>query len=377
MKTSASHSSRRLRRPLAALAALSLAAALTACSALGGSGSSGAGADGKVAVSTSFYPITYLVQAVGGEHVTVTSVTPPNAEPHDYELSPKDVTALGQASLIAYVPGFQPSLDEAVAQVSGPTVLDLGPAANLVHHEGVGEHHHDHGDHGEEDPQASQEPSAHAHDDDHSHEGEEGHGDHGDHGDHEDEAAPAQSATPSAQAHDEDSHEALDPHFWLDPERMTAAAQAVEAALSKADPDHAADYKANLDTVITSLGALDTNYGDGLKTCERTTVVTTHAAFGYLTERYGLAQASISGLDPESEPSPAELAAVKKVVQDTSTTTIFTEELVSPKTAEALAAETGATTAVLSPLESAPEKGDYIDAMTANLEALKTGLGCR
>ena len=328
----------RARRHLAAVAALALAGSLASCAALSpgsdstaaASGASGAAPtaapSGALTVSTSFYPIQYLAQAIGGEHVAVTSVTPTNVEPHDFELSPKDVTALSASSLVLYVSGFQPSLDDALAQVSGPTVVDLAGSVDLVHHDGVEEEH------------------------------EEG-------------------ATEAA--HDHDPAAALDPHFWLDPVRMQAAAKAVEAALAQADPAHADDYAANLDTLNATLADLNTSYSTGLGHCERTTFVTSHAAFGYLADRYSLTQASISGVDPESEPSPAELAEVKKVVESTGTTTIFTEELVSPETAQAVAAETGAQTRVLSPIESAPESGDYAGVMRTNLEELRTALSCQ
>ena len=327
----------RARRHLAAVAALALAGSLASCAALSpGSDStaaaSGAGPtaapSGALTVSTSFYPIQYLAQAIGGEHVAVTSVTPTNVEPHDFELSPKDVTALSASSLVLYVSGFQPSLDDALAQVSGPAVVDLAGSVDLVHHDGVEEEH------------------------------EEG-------------------ATEAAHDHDHDPAAALDPHFWLDPVRMQAAAKAVEAALAQADPAHADDYAANLDTLNATLADLNTSYSTGLGHCERTTFVTSHAAFGYLADRYGLTQASISGVDPESEPSPAELAEVKKIVESTGTTTIFTEELVSPETAQAVAAETGAQTRVLSPIESAPESGDYAGVMRTNLEELRTALSCQ
>lgn len=328
----------RARRHLAAVAALALAGSLASCAALSpgsdstaaASGASGAAPtaapSGALTVSTSFYPIQYLAQAIGGEHVAVTSVTPTNVEPHDFELSPKDVTALSASSLVLYVSGFQPSLDDALTQVSGPTVVDLAGSVDLVHHDGVEEEHED-------------------------------------------------GATEAA--HDHDAAAALDPHFWLDPVRMQAAAKAVEAALAQADPAHADDYAANLDTLNATLTDLNTSYSTGLGHCERTTFVTSHAAFGYLADRYSLTQASISGVDPESEPSPAELAEVKKVVESTGTTTIFTEELVSPETAQAVAAETGAQTRVLSPIESAPEDGDYASVMRTNLEELRTALSCQ
>ena len=332
----------RARRHLATVAALALAGSLASCAALSpgsdstaaASGASGAAptaaASGALTVSTSFYPIQYLAQAIGGEHVAVTSVTPTNVEPHDFELSPKDVTALSASSLVLYVSGFQPSLDDALAQVSGPTVVDLAGSVDLVHHDGVEEEH---------------------------------------------EEGATEAATEAA--HDHGAAAALDPHFWLDPVRMQAAAKAVEAALAQADPAHADDYAANLDTLNATLTDLNTSYSTGLGHCERTTFVTSHAAFGYLADRYSLTQASISGVDPESEPSPAELAEVKKVVESTGTTTIFTEELVSPETAQAVAAETGAQTRVLSPIESAPESGDYAGVMRTNLEELRTALSCQ
>lgn len=333
----------RARRHLAAVAALALAGSLASCAALSpGSDSTAAAsgaaptaaASGALTVSTSFYPIQYLAQAIGGEHVAVTSVTPTNVEPHDFELSPKDVTALSASSLVLYVSGFQPSLDDALAQVSGPTVVDLAGSVDLVHHDGVEEEH------------------------------EEG-------------ATEAATEAATGAAHDHGAAAALDPHFWLDPVRMQAAAKAVEAALAQADPAHADDYAANLDTLNATLTDLNTSYSTGLGHCERTTFVTSHAAFGYLADRYSLTQASISGVDPESEPSPAELAEVKKVVESTGTTTIFTEELVSPETAQAVAAETGAQTRVLSPIESAPESGDYAGVMRTNLEELRTALSCQ
>ena len=336
----------RARRHLAAVAVLALAGSLASCAALSpgsdstaaASGASGAAptaaASGALTVSTSFYPIQYLAQAIGGEHVAVTSVTPTNVEPHDFELSPKDVTALSASSLVLYVSGFQPSLDDALAQVSGPTVVDLAGSVDLVHHDGVEEEH------------------------------EEG-------------ATEAATEAATGAAHDHGAAAALDPHFWLDPVRMQAAAKAVEAALAQADPAHADDYAANLDTLNATLTDLNTSYSTGLGHCERTTFVTSHAAFGYLADRYSLTQASISGVDPESEPSPAELAEVKKVVESTGTTTIFTEELVSPETAQAVAAETGAQTRVLSPIESAPESGDYAGVMRTNLEELRTALSCQ
>ena len=354
-----------LRRIVALGAALVLAAAMSACSALKSESSSSASAPHTIApgktltVSTSFYPIQYLAEAIGGPLVKVSTVTPSNVEPHDFELSGKETAELGKADLIAYVPGFQPSLDKAVKEVgSGPTVVDLSKPANLVHHEGVEEEH----EHGEEatdggSATASTAATAQASEAEHDEHGEHGHDEHAEGG----------------EGHDGD----LDPHFWLDPDRMIKVAEALEASFAKIDPANANDYKAGLDKLKTALTGVDNQYKQGFTSCQHKTFITSHAAFGYMAERYGLTQASISGIDPETEPSPAEMANIKSVVEKTGVKTIFTEELVSDAPAKAIAAETGAETSVLSPLESKPERGDYTDAMTTNLERLKSAMVCK
>ena len=334
------------RRVLSAAAAAALGLSLTACSALS-TESSGSDApkdaSGTLSVAVSFYPIQYLAETIGGDHVSVTSLTPTNVEPHDYDLSGKEViSTLEGSSLVAYVAGFQPSLDKAVTQISGPTVVDLSGEVDLQHHEGV----EDEDEHGEGSDNATEKATEKA-------TGEAGH-----------------------EGHDHDAG-SLDPHFWLDPVRMKSAATAVEEALAAADPDNADDYKANLDSLTTTLDGLDSSYQGGLTQCERKTFITSHAAFGYLADRYRLTQVSISGIDPEAEPSAADIAAAKKAVEDTDSTTIFTEELLSPEIADAIASETGATTDVLSPIESAPEDTDYAGAMSNNLDALRTALACK
>ena len=351
--------SHHLRRIAAFGAALILAAGASACSALKSESSSASSAHtiapGKtLTVSTSFYPIAYLAEAIGGPLVKVSTVTPPNVEPHDFELSGKETAELGKADLIAYVPGFQPSLDKAVKEVgSGPTVVDLSKPANLVHHEGV-EEEHEHGEEATDGASASAAATAQASEAEHD---EHGHDEHAEGG----------------EGHDGD----LDPHFWLDPDRMIKVAETLEASFAKIDPANANDYKAGLDKLKTALTGVDNQYKQGFTSCQHKTFITSHAAFGYMAERYGLTQASISGIDPETEPSPAEMANIKSVVEKTGVKTIFTEELVSDAPAKAIAAETDAKTSVLSPLESKPERGDYTDAMTSNLERLRSAMECK
>ncbi|WP_433440083.1 metal ABC transporter substrate-binding protein [Nonomuraea sp. CA-141351] len=165
-----------------------------------------------------------------------------------------------------------------------------------------------------------------------------------------------------------------DPHLWLDPSRLATVATKLGERLAGADPAHAQAYKDRATRTASTLGTLDQEFAKGLSACKTQTLVTSHEAFGYLADRYGLKQVGIT-LDPEQEPSPTRISEVAKLAKSEGVTTIFTESLVSPKVAEVLANEVGAKTAVLDPLESKPS-GDYLSAMRDNLKTLQTALGC-
>jgi zinc transport system substrate-binding protein len=162
-----------------------------------------------------------------------------------------------------------------------------------------------------------------------------------------------------------------DPHVWLDPVLFQRVVRRIGTALNR--PTAA---------LVTKLRRLDHRYRAGLRNCTRREIVTTHAAFGYLGQRYGLKQVSITGLAPESEPTPQQLADVVDVVRRTHTTTVFFETLVSSRLADTVAREVGAKTAVLDPIEgltsSEQARGDnYLTLMRRNLAALRKALACQ
>lgn len=173
-----------------------------------------------------------------------------------------------------------------------------------------------------------------------------------------------------------------DPHVWLDPTRMREVVGKVRAALTEADPSHARAFTKNAARLDARLAALDRDYRRGLTGCARNLVVTAHDAFGYLARAYGLRQEGIVGLSPDSEPSAKRLAELSDLAVAKGVTTVFTEELVSPRVAKTLAREAGGLrTAVLNPLEGLGEReagrgDDYVNVMRANLRALQRGLGC-
>jgi zinc transport system substrate-binding protein len=261
---------------------------------LAGCGAGGSG--GKNSVVAAFYPLAYAAERIGGPGFHVENLTPPGAEPHDLELTPREVGRIVNASVVLYLShGFQPAVSKAVEQARGRKVDVL---AGLPLH-------------------------------------------------------------------------GNDPHVWLDPLLFARIGTKIGAALRRPSSGFVADMR-----------KLDEAYRSGLRDCKRREIVTSHAAFGYLAARYGLEQVAITGLAPESEPSPQQLAHVVEVVRRTHATTVFFETLVSPRLAETVAREVGARTAVLDPIEGVtPDEqkrgDDYLTLMRGNLVALRKALACR
>ncbi len=172
-----------------------------------------------------------------------------------------------------------------------------------------------------------------------------------------------------------------DPHVWLDPLTMENVTRILATGLARAEPKLRPVIDARQPAMIASLESLDAEFRRGLLHCERRVFVTAHDAFGRLARRYGLRQVAIAGIDPEQDPDPRRLAELADLVRRDHVTTVFTEELVSPRVAETLAHEAGVRTRVLSPIESPPHGGhgfaSYLAAMHRNLAALRAALVCR
>ncbi len=293
---------------------------LVAMFVLGACGDGGGGAaqgDGRPEVVAAFYPLFEAAQRVGGDRVQVRNVTPAGGEPHDLELSSRQVDRIEDADVVLFFGrGFQPALETVAGRSKGTTVDLLAEVGDL------------------------------------------------------------RAAAPG------DDELDVDPHVWLDPSLFKAMVARVATALSQADPANQAAYQANAGAYSRELDDLDSAFAQGLARCDRTSVVTSHAAFGYLTGRYGLTQEPIAGLEPESEPNPQRMGELAAKVRAEGTTTVFYETLVSPKVAESLAREAGVGTAVLDPLEGLSEDDiragkSYVSVMRDNLAALRLALGCR
>jgi zinc transport system substrate-binding protein len=175
---------------------------------------------------------------------------------------------------------------------------------------------------------------------------------------------------------------ATDPHVWLDPALARAQVQVIAAGLGQADPAGRPIYDENAKRFNARLEALDRAFAAGLDDCARREIVTSHAAFAYLARRYRLVQVPLMGLAPEAEPSPADVAAIVKTARDLKVTHIFFEPLISPRLAETLSREIGATPLPLNPVEGITKEQaaagqGYLELMQANLASLRTALGCK
>lgn len=109
---------------------------LTACGSSSSSGEASAAGegttDGSVSVVAAFYPLEYAAGQVGGDAVSITSLTPPGVEPHDLELTAAQVAEIAAADLVLYVKGFQPAVDEAIAQQAADRAIDVTSGLTLL-----------------------------------------------------------------------------------------------------------------------------------------------------------------------------------------------------------------------------------------------------
>lgn len=286
------------------------------------------GTSGSVSVAAAFYPIEEAARGVGGDLVEVIGITPPSQGPHDVQLEPKQVEDIVDADVVFLLGrNFQPQVEDAAGGAGDDTVVvDLLETVDLL----------------PVDPQL---------------------------------------AGTQGQVDGEVLEGDVDPHVWLDPARMITMVEAMVDTLSETDPDHADTYRANADAYLENLVGLDAEYRTALAECGSRVIVTSHRAFGYLADQYGLRQIPIAGVSPDAEPDPRTLEAIAQEAAAEGVTTIFLEELAPPDLAETVANEIGAELSLLDPIEGLTgeqiEGGtSYATIMRENLARLVDGLGC-
>lgn len=305
------------RRTLFSLAGVGLGAGLLA--ACGDGGAAGE-ADTPVVVA-GCYPMEYLVALVAGDAVSITQLAKPGADAHGVELSVQQTLEIQEAALVVQIPGLQTALDDAIASEDGDNVLDVSTVVTLLGSDGEDAHSH-------------------------------------------------------AEEEDEEEHDheagADDPHLWHDPVRMADIGDAIAERLGEVLPDSAGTFTENAAALRTILEELDAELAEDFGAVDGSrTFITSHTAFGYLAERYDLSQVGITGVDPETEPSPSRLLELEQVVEDEGVSTIFFETTASPEVAQTLAENVGVEASELDNLETQlREDADYPQVMRENAAAL-------
>lgn len=284
--------------------------------------------ENDVQIIASIYPLAFFAQQIAGDQAQIRQLNPSGIEAHDFEPSLQGLAMIKQADLVLVNGvGFEEWLEQFTNELTDSKLVRVSEKLAFLHHQ----------------------------EDEHEDESEDEH-----------------------EAHD---HGPIDPHIWLDPQLALQQVAIITEKLQEIDPEHASYYQERATALGNELQALDAAFRQGLQTCQQRTIITTHSAFAYLAERYELEQVGIQGLSPEEEPSPQKMAKVSQLAKELGINHIFFETTVSPKVAQSIANEIGATTLVLHPLEGLSlqevEAGaDYFSIQRQNLENLRSALNC-
>ncbi|MEN4917372.1 metal ABC transporter substrate-binding protein [Achromobacter spanius] len=254
----------------------------------------------------SFSILGDIVREVGGADVSLTTLVGPDGDAHGYEPTPGDAKKLADARVL-FVNGLEfetwlPKLAKASGFAGQTVTASQGvKARKFAGHGDDHDHDHDHGD-------------DHGHG--HGHGGEGGHHHHGD----------------------------ADPHAWQSLANGVIYARNVAEGLAAADPARAQAYRTRADAYIARLEALDASVRKTFKAipAERRKVVTSHDAFGYFGDAYGVTFIAAMGVSTDAEPSAREVAGIIEQVRREKVPAVFVENISSPRLVEQIARETGA-----------------------------------
>lgn len=282
-------------------------------------------------VVTTIFPLYDFARTLAGDRLEVTLLLPPGVEPHHFEPRPEEMARIRRAALFIYTgPFMEPWAERVLAGTDRGQVRVLAAADGLPLLQIDDDAEHD------------------------SHEKEHDHDDHG-----------------------------VDPHVWLDFANDRVMVERIAAALSQADPAGAPLYRQRAVALTARLDDLDRRYREGLASCaSRVVIHGGHNAFGYLGRRYNLTYRAAAGVSADLEPTPRRLAELVRLVKSTGSRAVFTEELLSPRIAETIGRETGATVLKLHGAHNLGKDelargATFFDLMDENLNSLRTGLSCR
>ena len=215
-----------------------------------------------------------------------------------------------------------------------------------------------------------------------------GHDDHDDHSDEEDDHSDEEDDH-SDEEDDHDGHSSeeieYDPHSWLSPLAFRAQVDLVVEALSQQYPEHKDTFEENAEAFKAELDSLHMKYSAISDECEQRTVVANHNAYSYIGNTYDIRFVTVHGLDPEGEPSAADIAEVLEQIEEDGLTILFVEEYTNPDAVAGIVEQTksgtmpeGISIQTLYTMEMPPmdSEDDYLSLMEKNLDNLKAGMGC-
>jgi len=336
-----------------------------------------------VNVVTSIKPVHSLVAAVMQGVGTPDLIVQGAGSPHTYALKPSQAKQLQEADLVFWMShDLEAFLEKPIEGIAtkatsvllteshGLTKLTFREGGAFDSH-GHDEHddHKDHDDHSEEkhddhgqDDHAEEKQDDHGHDDhaedkhdDHGHDDHAGdkHDDHG-HDDHDDHAEEKHD---DHDDHDDHGHEGFDPHVWLDPLNAKAMVHEIEEALSEADPDNAAAYAANAESVMGRLDNLVAEIDAELQPVKGRRYVVFHDAYQYFETRFGVSAVGSITVSPEILPGAERVSELQEKVRSLDATCVFSEPQFEPKLVATVTENTNAGTGVLDPLGAAIDDG--------------------
>ncbi len=249
-------------------------------------------ADTRLQVVATTSIVADVLRQVGGDHVNVTLLLPLGTDPHTFEPRPADAVALAETQIVfANGAGLEEFLEPLLESTgAADKLVEVSAGIELLAFE---EGHHE----GEET------------------EGEEHH------------------------------HEGGDPHTWMDPNNVLMWVDNILAALSAADPEHAAAYQSNAEAYAVSLIDLDAWIRTQVAQIpiENRSLVSDHAVFGYFTAEYGFTQVgTITGsFSSAAAPSAQELAILEDSIRLYAVKAVFVGEAVNQALAAQVAQDTG------------------------------------
>jgi zinc transport system substrate-binding protein len=345
-----------MRWPILVVLLLSLAAAC---------GKKSRGGSGKPRVAVSIFPIYDVTRRIAGDRLEVLLVLPAGKSEHGYDPTPKEIARLEGAKLgIAVGLDMDGWVENIMTSAGGAKIVRIGDKVKTIPidvepiEEGEG-HEHEH-EKGEKH-------------DDHEHEKGEKHDEHGhEHG------SGSGSAEKREEPDDDHDHEhklgAPDPHFWLDPDRMTGVADAIAAELAAVDPAGKDTFTKNAEAFKASLETLDGAIATRSKAWTKRTIVTFHGSMAYFAKRYNIRIAAVVEPIAGKEPTATYIAEVIGAIKRNKAAALFTEPQLDRAPGETIAREAGIPLGELDPVGGTTGRDSYEALLTWNTDQLEKAL---